>query len=106
MHDNALHLGHMEPYVCHYFRKSDVLCSLSAAGRQRLSFEARGCWKFVALWKVITQLLYLLCTGLDNKRYRNNTLYLHYLNQWSIDFFQFIFSCCQCCHSSNFICRH
>lgn len=45
--------GHMEPYVCHYFRKSDVLCSLSAAGRQRLSFEARGCWKFVALWKVI-----------------------------------------------------
>lgn len=75
MHDNTLHmlyvdLGHMEPYVCHCFIKSDILCSSSAAGRQRLSAEARGGWKFVALWKVMTQLLYLLCTGLSNKRHK------------------------------------
>lgn len=56
MHDNALHMMYvgLEPYVYHHFRKSDSHYSLSAAGRQRLSTEARSCWKLVALWKVIS----------------------------------------------------
>lgn len=80
------------------FRKSDFHYSLSAAGRQRLSSEARGRWKLVALWKVIPLTSYSHCTGLDNTR---NRIIEWFIVSLLFQLLQFLLMCL----SANFIRR-